>query len=212
MATILVADDEQLIRWSLSERLQADGLRVVEAATGQEAIDKVHEGVDLVLLDFKLPDIDGVTVLRQIKEFDPDVVVILLTAYATVDTAVEAMKTGAYHVANKPFNIDAVSDLVAKALETTQLRREVRSLRAEKAQPYAPERIVGDLPPMIQVKALLRRVATSPALQQRQGAQAVRQHHVLGDSRDAARERVVRPRARGVHRRAPAEAGPARIG
>ena len=76
MATILVADDEQLIRWSLSERLQSDGLRVIEAATGQEAIDKVHEGVDLVLLDFKLPDIDGVTVLRQIKDHDPDVVVI----------------------------------------------------------------------------------------------------------------------------------------
>ena len=71
MATILVADDEQLIRWSLSERLQADGLRVIEAATGQEAIDKVHEGVDLVLLDFKLPDIDGVTVLRQIKDTTP---------------------------------------------------------------------------------------------------------------------------------------------
>ena len=214
MATILVADDEQLIRWSLSERLQADGLRVIEAATGQEAIDKVHEGVDLVLLDFKLPDIDGVTVLRQIKEHDPDVVVILLTAYATVDTAVEAMKTGAYHVANKPFNVDAVSDLVAKALETTQLRREVRSLRAEKAQPYAPERIVGDSPPMIQVKALLRQSGDEPgvdraahgrerhrqgsrrqgpALQQRPCAQAVREHHVFGDSGDAARERVVRP-------------------
>ncbi|WP_291988033.1 sigma-54 dependent transcriptional regulator [Luteitalea sp.] len=163
MTTILVADDEQLIRWSLSERLQADGMRVIEAATGQEAIDKVHEGVDLVLLDFKLPDIDGVTVLRQIKEHDPDIVVILLTAYATVDTAVEAMKTGAYHVANKPFNVDAVSDLVAKALETTQLRREVRNLRAEKAQPYAPERIVGDSPPMVEVKAMLRKVAASPA-------------------------------------------------
>ena len=88
---------------------------------------------------------------------------ILLTAYATVDTAVEAMKTGAYHVANKPFNLDAVSDLVAKALETTHLRREVRHLRAEKAQPYTPDRIVGNSPRMIEVKALLRRVATSPA-------------------------------------------------
>ena len=164
MPTILLADDEQLIRWSLSERLQADGLHILEAATGQEAIDVVHrESVDLVLLDFKLPDIDGVTVLRQIKEHDPDVVVILLTAYATVDTAVEAMKTGAYHVANKPFNVDAVADLVAKALETTQLRREVRNLRAEKAQPFAPDRIVGDSPRMLEVKALLRKVAASPA-------------------------------------------------
>ena len=107
--TILVADDEQLIRWSLSERLRADGLRVVEAATGQEAIDRVHEGVDLVLLDYRLPDIDGVTVLRSIKQHDPDILVILLTAYATVDTAVEAMKTGAYHFANKPFDLDALS-------------------------------------------------------------------------------------------------------
>ena len=110
-------------------------MRVVEAGTGQEALDAVHrEAVDLVLLDYKLPDTDGVTVLRGIKAHDADIVVILLTAYATVDTAVEAMKTGAYHVANKPFNLDAVSDLVAKALETTHLRREVRHLRAEKAQ------------------------------------------------------------------------------
>ena len=72
--TILVADDEQLIRWSLSERLKADGLRVVEAATGQEAIDRVHAGVDLVLLDYELPDIDGVTVLRNIKQYDSDMV------------------------------------------------------------------------------------------------------------------------------------------
>ena len=122
MPTILVADDEQLIRWSLSERLQADGLRIVEAATGREAVGVVQrESIDLVLLDYKLPDIDGVAVLRQIKEHDPDIVVILLTAYATVDTAVEAMKTGAYHVANKPFNVDAVSDLVAKALEKLTL-------------------------------------------------------------------------------------------
>ncbi|MCC6161778.1 MAG: sigma-54-dependent Fis family transcriptional regulator [Acidobacteria bacterium] len=163
MPTILVADDEQLIRWSLSERLQADGMRVIEAGTGQEAIQRVQDGVDLVLLDYKLPDTDGVSVLRHIKDYDPDIVVILLTAYATVDTAVEAMKTGAYHVANKPFNIDAISDLVAKALETTQLRREVRQLRAEKAQPFAPERIIGESPGMIEVKALLKKVAMSPA-------------------------------------------------
>lgn len=161
--TVLVADDEQLIRWSLAERLRSDGYRVLEAATGQEAIDRLEDGVDLVLLDYRLPDIDGVQVLRAIKGHDPDIVVILLTAYATVDTAVEAMKTGAFHVANKPFNLDAVSDLVAKALETTQLRREVRHLRAAQAQPYSLDRIVGDSPRMQEVKAMLRRVAASPA-------------------------------------------------
>ena len=70
-ATILVVDDEQLIRWSLAERLRADGYHVIEAPTGQEALDRIADGVDLVLLDYKLPDIDGVTVLRQIKEQDP---------------------------------------------------------------------------------------------------------------------------------------------
>src|SRR4029078_4518995 len=102
-ATVLVVDDEQLIRWSLAQRLKSEGYQVVEASQGRDALDRVREGVDLVLLDYKLPDIDGVTVLREIKEHDADVFVILLTAYATVDTAVEAMKIGAYHFANKPF-------------------------------------------------------------------------------------------------------------
>jgi two-component system response regulator AtoC len=162
-ATILVVDDEPLIRWSLAERLRADGYDVVEAPTGQEALARVADGVDLVLLDYKLPDLDGVTVLRQIKEQDPDILVILLTAYATVETAVEAMKIGAYHFANKPFNLDDISLTVAKALETTQLRREVRLLRASQAQPYAFDRIVGDSPVMHALRELLRKVAASPA-------------------------------------------------
>jgi DNA-binding NtrC family response regulator len=162
-ATILVVDDEQLIRWSLAERLRADGYDVVEAPTGQAALDRIADGVDLVLLDYKLPDIDGVTVLRQIKEQDPDILVILLTAYATVETAVEAMKIGAYHFANKPFNLDDISLTVAKALETTQLRREVRMLRASQAQPYAFDRIVGESAVMCGLRDMLRKVAASPA-------------------------------------------------
>ena len=162
-ATILVVDDEQLIRWSLVERLRPQGYTIVEADNGADALERVHEGVDLVLLDYRLPDTDGVTVLRKIKEFDPDVLVILLTAYATVDTAVEAMKVGAYHFANKPFNLDDVAATVANALETTRLRREVRRLRASQAQPYEFDRIVGESPDMAGLKQLLRKVAASPA-------------------------------------------------
>jgi len=162
-ATILVVDDEPLIRWSLSERLKAEGYELLEADTGHAAIEKLPEGVDLVLLDYRLPDTDGVSILRKIKEFDQDILVILLTAYATIETAVEAMKLGAYHFANKPFNLDDVAALVERALETTRLRREVRQYRANAARPYSLQRIVGASSAMMALRHLVARVAVSPS-------------------------------------------------
>jgi len=162
-ATILVVDDEALIRWSLTERLHAEGYDVLEADTGQAALEKLPEGVDLVLLDYRLPDTDGVSVLRKIKEFDQDALVILLTAYASVDTAVEAMKLGAYHFANQPFTLDDVTTTVERALETTRLRREVRQYRINAARPYNLQRLVGESPAMNALRSLIARVAASPA-------------------------------------------------
>ncbi len=161
--TILVVDDEALIRWSLTERLKFEGYEVRESETGQAALDTLPEGVDLVLLDYRLPDTDGVSVLRKIKEFDQDILVILLTAFATVDTAVEAMKLGAYHFANKPFNLDEIAATVERALETTRLRREVRQFRSNAARPYSLERIVGSSPQMTALRQLVARVAVTPA-------------------------------------------------
>ena len=135
---------------------------MLEADTGRAATQKLSEGVDLVLLDYRLPDTDGVTILRQIKESDQDILVILLTAYATIETAVEAMKLGAYHFANKPFNLDDVAAMVERALETTRLRREVRHTAPCGASlpPSADRR---DSSMMTSLRHLVTRVAVSPS-------------------------------------------------
>ena len=179
-ATVLVVDDEELIRWSLAERLKADGYEVLEADTGRAALEQLPEGVDLVLLDYRLPDTDGVSVLRKIKEFDQDILVVLLTAYASVETAVEAMKLGAYHFANKPFNLDDVSATVARALETTRLRREVRQFRSNAARPYSLQRIVGASDAMIGLAAPDRPRGRQPGVD---GSADRRERHRQGPRR-----------------------------
>jgi two-component system, NtrC family, response regulator AtoC len=162
-ATILIVDDEDLIRWSLRERLQADGYDILEAGTGKAALEQFKSGVDLVLLDYRLPDIDGLSVLRELKKLDPEILVVLLTSFVSVETAVEAMKLGAFHFANKPFNLDEVAATVSRALETTRLRREVKQLRANEARPYSLRAIVGESETMESLRQLVAKVAASPA-------------------------------------------------
>jgi DNA-binding NtrC family response regulator len=162
-ATVLVVDDEPLIRWSLVNKLKEEGYRTVEAGTAGEAVSLHREGVDLVLLDFALPDANGLEVLKQVKQTDPDTLVIMLTANTEVGTAVAAMKQGAFHYANKPFDLDEVMLLVEKALETTQLRREVRTLRARQAQPFGLASIVGESDASRDVRGLLQKIGVSPA-------------------------------------------------
>jgi DNA-binding NtrC family response regulator len=162
-ATVLIVDDEDLIRWSLRERLRTEGYDILEAGTGKAALDQFKSGVDLVLLDYRLPDIDGLTILREMKKLDPDILVILLTSFVSVETAVEAMKLGAFHFANKPFNLDEVAATVARALETTRLRRELRQLRANEARPYSLRAIVGESETMETLRQLIAKVAASPA-------------------------------------------------
>ena len=90
---------------------------MLEAGTGQEAFEQFGAGVDLVFLDYRLPDTDGLTILKEMKRLDGDVPVVLLTSFVNVETAVEAMKLGAFHFANKPFNLDDILGTVSKSLE-----------------------------------------------------------------------------------------------
>ena len=161
---ILIVEDEQLIRWSLRQKFEEKGYKVEEAETGAHAISALDGKLfDLIMLDYKLPDMTGLDILRRIRESDSDVVVIMMTAFSTIESAVEAMKLGAYDYITKPFDMDQLLRTVAKSLETTKLRREVRELRRHIANEYGSDRIVGKHPCMLELFETIRRVAESGA-------------------------------------------------
>jgi NtrC-family two-component system response regulator AlgB len=130
MSNLLVVDDEKNIRQHLSTFLRGLGHRVLLAQDGAEALRvSAAEPLDLVISDVRMAGMDGMALLRELRQHRPDAVVILMTAYATIAGAVEAMREGAFHYLVKPFSLDEVGLLVARALELTALRRDNRELR-----------------------------------------------------------------------------------
>jgi DNA-binding NtrC family response regulator len=161
-ARILVVDDEKLIRWSVSERLQRDGYQVLSAESGEQALEVIAATPpDVMLLDVKLPGIDGVQTLRQALGLHPELAVLMMSAHSTVDVAVEAMKHGAIDFLVKPFPLTALDAAVARALSTSRTRRQIAELSADRRQPNALEAIVGGSAAMEQLRAVIGRLAGS---------------------------------------------------
>jgi len=131
MAKLLIVDDEKNIRANLAAFFEGRGYEVRTAESGQQALALLSEedGFDLVLTDYRMAEMSGYELLRHVRGRDPDLMVILMTAYATVEGAVAAMKAGAYDYLTKPFSLDQVEHAVERALETRRLRSEVRGLR-----------------------------------------------------------------------------------
>jgi DNA-binding NtrC family response regulator len=162
MARILVADDHDALRRGLALALSTAGHDVEEAANGNAALEKLHEGYfDVVVSDLKMGGSDGLDVLRTTKSLHPTVSVILMTAFGSVTTAVEAMKHGAFDYVQKPFEIEEMEVKIEKALELRRLRHELDYLRTERQESYEFEKIVGASEPLRRVLDVVRKVAKS---------------------------------------------------
>jgi DNA-binding NtrC family response regulator len=154
--SILIVDDDEVMRETLSDVLKKRGYEIFSVGSGNGALSLMKKSIiDLILLDMRLPDIDGLEVLKKIKEFDTEILVIMMTAYSDVQTAVSSMKSGAYDYINKPFELDELKLLIEKGLETKSLINEVRRLHRQQKENYENSHIYGVSPQIHYVKELI---------------------------------------------------------
>ena len=159
---ILLVDDDERLRRAAGKVLAAEGYRVVSAATGREALETLKQNaVALVVSDLRLPDVDGIALLKQARELAPEAEVVMITGHGSVEKAVEAMRLGAYDFIQKPLDSAALLKTVAKALEKQRLASENRQLRRQLQQRRGVDALIGDSPPMQAVKQLIRQIAAT---------------------------------------------------
>jgi DNA-binding NtrC family response regulator len=157
---ILVVDDEPILRDSLEVALKTSGYDVLTARTGEEGLERFQkENPDLVLLDHWLPGINGDEVLRRIKERDPEIPIIIMTAQGSIEMAVNLMKMGAFDFLVKPFELDQVEDLIKKGLERVRLKKEVEWLRAQYQQRFRSGGVIGVSQKMKDLLGLAQKLA-----------------------------------------------------
>ena len=161
MKRLLIVEDKESLALMLKEAVESDGLEADLAATGKAAIDRVASGrrYFAVVTDLRLPGADGIAVLRQVRESDPECPVIVMTAFGTIENAVEAMKLGAFDFIQKPVDVDHLLLLLRRCREHRELRTENLLLREEFQKRYRLPAIVGESPLIVEVSSAIQRVA-----------------------------------------------------
>jgi len=161
----MIVDDERLVRWSLRQKCEEWGYRVVEADSGGPALKLAqHESPDLVLLDVRMPDLTGIEVLDQLKKSGAARAVIMITADPQLDDVKAALKLGAYDFVGKPVDFDELHVTIKNALEATNLRTEVQTLRGEVRRGAGYSNVVSVSPKMTELMNFVRKVAASEAI------------------------------------------------
>ena len=159
---ILVVDDEPNSLFGICQVLNDEGYKVISTGSGREALQKLEtEPVKIVVTDVRMPDLDGMELLSEIRRIDPHIPVILMTAYGSVTMAVEAVKRGAFYFFEKPVfkNLEQFFTILRQALKTQEMERELHELRKEVSEKYSYPNIVGRHPKMIEVFEIVSRVA-----------------------------------------------------
>ncbi len=161
---ILVVDDEKAIRWSLGEALRNAGYEVDEVENGEKALKLFQDDpVDLVILDLKLPDIDGIKVLKELKKIEPALPIIMMTAYGEVETAVEAIKSGAYDFLQKPFQLEKMKIEIKNALEALNLKQQLDDIRKKERETYNFKNFLGKSKVMQEIFRKVKKIGQSKA-------------------------------------------------
>ncbi len=190
---ILVIDDDESLRRVLEYNLAQEGYAVLTAGSGEQGLELLRkEGADLVVTDVRMPGMDGLQVLEGVRKVDPNIQVIILTAFGTIEMAVEAMRAGAFHYISKPFNRDELRLTIRKALQLKALERENVALRQELKERTGLDAIIADSPPMRAILEMVQRVAPTETTVL-----------ILGES-GTGKELI----ARAIHANSPRAAGP----
>ncbi|HRN57372.1 MAG TPA: response regulator, partial [Agriterribacter sp.] len=161
MSNILIIDDEKAIRKTLGEILSYEGYKIDEAGDGEEGLKRFREkNYDVVLCDIKMPKIDGSEFLDKAREINPDVPIIMISGHGTIETAVEAVKKGAYDYVSKPPDLNRLLITIRNAMDKTDLVTETRVLRRKVIK---VEEMIGESAPIVKIKETIDKVAPTDA-------------------------------------------------